>query len=520
MILYLNFNKMKKNVSIAIILLFTLPLISQNIKFKDFKPKWIHSTNTTISEPIRSKRTKDYIVDNDDFFLLSSLISKGYEGYLLEKINLKTGVLKWKSDYFSTKIGKKEYASNIILDESKTIKLLTIRNSKAEGKFWSYGWIEQRNFDSESGIIKDSTIREDGYLVTIPTGFAQKKISLSLQNNDVHFSSLEMNHLFYFFTKKIISEDGNLISTDENRSLLNFDFGNHNSMDYYVLEDNSKYSLRHQTKQNSIDTFKLDFLHISQDLDSLIAFELTLEVDAADKFEIMDASNDFFLVRSSKKIYNGKYLFDRLVYYLFNMNGVLLEKSILENLEGNNKFDKGVAKKLVGEDRISVIYSDESNAYQELIFSETDGDGNFIIIGNVQSSNFMDRFTCQESILIGGDYLLNLRYTDQRNDDPYIESSIWLRCNKEDLSTTINEFEKNDTKFLIYPNPNDGYIRINNFSNEKPSFIIIRDVLGNELKNIFYQKNIQLSTLPNGIYWIEIFNNQNRKLWTQKIIQL
>jgi len=89
-------------------------------------------------------------------------------------------------------------------------------------------------------------------------------------------------------------------------------------------------------------------------------------------------------------------------------------------------------------------------------------------------------------------------------------STVSVNCTGLVSNTNIN-----NTRFKIYPNPNNGKFII--ISEEKSSIEIL-NLLGNIIykSNDIHQKEIDLSFVENGIYIINV--NSNNQLFTEKII--
>ena len=88
------------------------------------------------------------------------------------------------------------------------------------------------------------------------------------------------------------------------------------------------------------------------------------------------------------------------------------------------------------------------------------------------------------------------------------------------LATTQNEIKQ----FAVYPNPTSGNISIKNidFSN-KSMFVKVYNMLGNQIINNYKLEtesaNIDLSNYATGLYFIEIADENNKVLYTEKIIK-
>ncbi len=77
--------------------------------------------------------------------------------------------------------------------------------------------------------------------------------------------------------------------------------------------------------------------------------------------------------------------------------------------------------------------------------------------------------------------------------------------------------------FKIYPNPTRDFIRIENTINRKGSFITIYDLLGNEIiKEPYHIKNkeINLSNIAKGMYFVIITNSENIVLHSSKFLKI
>ncbi|MFN3916200.1 MAG: T9SS type A sorting domain-containing protein [Flavobacteriales bacterium] len=78
---------------------------------------------------------------------------------------------------------------------------------------------------------------------------------------------------------------------------------------------------------------------------------------------------------------------------------------------------------------------------------------------------------------------------------------------------------ENNKLVLVYPNPNNGTIRIDNLSQENWDSLRIIDINGKQCfeKNILNQNDIQISfELKSGVYFLQLINEN--ELFMQKII--
>jgi len=88
-----------------------------------------------------------------------------------------------------------------------------------------------------------------------------------------------------------------------------------------------------------------------------------------------------------------------------------------------------------------------------------------------------------------------------------------------DYVTNIRKYEE-EFKVKVFPNPTSGMLNIEcKILNDKTNLkIIITDVLGREIKDMDYEKKIDVSDLERGIYFLSIFKN-DKLLSAQKILK-
>ena len=91
----------------------------------------------------------------------------------------------------------------------------------------------------------------------------------------------------------------------------------------------------------------------------------------------------------------------------------------------------------------------------------------------------------------------------------------WMLCAE---TTIINSVENEIITDIIYPNPTTDYIQINKLNINELKTIKIYDNLGNlhlELSSNQIKENIDVETLPTGIYFIELMNNNNTTIFSK-----
>jgi hypothetical protein len=70
--------------------------------------------------------------------------------------------------------------------------------------------------------------------------------------------------------------------------------------------------------------------------------------------------------------------------------------------------------------------------------------------------------------------------------------------------------------FSLYPNPTDGIINIKNINEYNDFIVMVIDITGKKCFEKANEKQIDISSLDNGMYFLEIFS-QNKKVYSTKI---
>jgi len=105
--------------------------------------------------------------------------------------------------------------------------------------------------------------------------------------------------------------------------------------------------------------------------------------------------------------------------------------------------------------------------------------------------------------IIAGDSLIDIQAS---------ADAAQIRYDTDALSV---EESNDENELTIYPNPTTGVVQI--YSNEAIKQITVRNILGETITETI-SPNIDISTYPNGIYFIEVVTAQNR--FSQKIVLL
>jgi hypothetical protein len=164
----------------------------------------------------------------------------------------------------------------------------------------------------------------------------------------------------------------------------------------------------------------------------------------------------------------------------------------------------------------------------EIVDIDNDGDKDIIVgggFGVYWAKNDNNIFT--RELIVNNDnstnsnsFAVEIADMDNDGDSDIVYSSYtgnkvaWLE-NKIDETLSNNSFTFSESSILVYPNPTEGFLKIN--STEKINHILIYDTLG----KVVYQKKsneLDLSHLPKGLYFVQI-NTENNNILTRKILK-
>ncbi len=197
----------------------------------------------------------------------------------------------------------------------------------------------------------------------------------------------------------------------------------------------------------------------------------------------------------------------------------------LDSKENGNVYLSGSFSGTIDFDSGSGIYYLSSSGENDAFLSKLDRSGNFVWaqtmggeFSDVAFSVAIDAFDrvylagrfYSSSIFFDSTELMNLNSTDSTDST----SSIFIAKLDSDLQTSVNNFKQHQVN--LYPNPASDKLSIE-FNDDKAfdlginMFNIVGDlVFTSSDKNIAHEKTIDISALPNAIYFIELNINGNR----------
>ena len=530
---------MKLLSTIVLSILWTFPLCSQTagfnyipLEFENLEPIWLHDIydSTIIGHPVetnpsirfdgfthvsRSQPTNPRFLVTADAVILVSRVQydNGIGGAIIEKLDLETGKLEWKTLFDLRTQNRREYVMNMRVEDDRLVLYCIYLNEDSPyigsiiGNGFGHLSIKEYNFNSGALVnqtIPDTTMAE---LVPLRTPFFDTELHL-LSNENIQF--IRQGNKF---------ESGAFFDID--------------TMNHEGIKIRPTYRLSHELSLDWADTdllrfhsFKKDFF--TDEIYSIDYFKPNSQGPEARTSQLIRYGN-----RNRREVIPFEYDdYENLVN--FHIRNITETHIIMEALKGSRGTDILFVDKMTGEiDR--TIY----HGPQKSIFVGTDlliEDGEVIVMdySNVGDQYSIDIYKSEGSELPllksfkldfpdyipqpkalhkleDGDYLLEFRYygLNPSGNTPLGSFSGIMRITSDQLGlTTSTEDVENiaDAPIVIYPNPASDNLTVRSNTIDVYN-VIIYDMMGRILlsSSVYnYSRKINISDLPTGHYYVQM----------------
>lgn len=531
---------MKRLSTILFLLLLTLRLISQTagfnyvpLEFENLEPIWLHDIHDStiigheveanpsirfdgFSHVSRSEPTNPRFLVTDDAVILVSRIqyNNGIGGAIIEKLDLATGELKWKTLYDLRTQDRREYVMNIRVEGDRLLLYCIYLNDDrpdGAGTLFGYarGHLSIKEYDMSSGVLLHQTIPDTTStdLVSLRTPFFDTELNV-LSNDTITFidqgAALESGAFFLLDT---MSHEGIKSSpTDTLSHELSLDWG-----DTYLLRAHS---------------FKID--PFTDDIYSVDYFKPNSQGPEARISQLIRYGN-----KHGREVIPFEYNdYENLIN--FHLREITETHIIIVAIKEDNLTDILFVDKMTG-----VIDRTINRGPREAIFSTYDillEDGEVIAINysNVGGHYSIDVYKSEgtEMSLLkrfkldfpdyipegralfkleDGDYLLEFRYygLNPSGNTPLGSFSGLMRITSDQLGLTTSTIEVERTpmpSIVVYPNPAIDNMTVRS-DIEETYEIVIYDIVG---RKVFsdrvdnYTKKVDISNLLSGHYYVHM----------------
>lgn len=201
----------------------------------------------------------------------------------------------------------------------------------------------------------------------------------------------------------------------------------------------------------------------------------------------------------------------------------------LDSKENGNVYLSGSFSGTIDFDSGSGIYNLSSSGENDAFLSKLDGSGNFVwaqrMGGEFSDVAFSVALDAFDRVYLAGRFYSSSIFFDSiemmNSNNTDSTSNIFIARLDADFQTSVNYLKQQQVNF--YPNPTSDKLTIE-FNNDKSfdlgikMFNIVGDLVFSGFeKNIAHQKTIDISAMPNAIYFLEL--NLNGKRIMKKIIK-
>jgi hypothetical protein len=466
---------------------------------------------------------------NNHFFIctkpLETTLPPDSYGFILDKVDIKTGIRAWT--HYNTKFNKgtKDYYSEINFKPNEDVELFGVETSKTARSI-------RKTINNSNGILQDVKISKDTIYEILPKEYYKQYV---LQSDSIYLSAIQIGDDVGTVSNPVYNHGVTFRVANKYLDFLTTKrlFYNYDSLSLFsiyqpslLIKPNAKtlVSLSYKDRGKSIINQGLKMMWT--DISDPYNIKTTQILDF-DKLVPAESSGSFLTHRFKTKkntiflshIYPNLDLQKKIAYILW-LDSVGKIKTYInipkykdhyytycDLIYANNNFaylvstpsikGSGIGCDILqiqhGVDTVKFISSltttDESELFS-VVMNELYEDGYFIIGGYCKKSGFP---------ALGG-----VKIHCFKASDLGIDFKI----------TATKEKEKTIDKFSIYPNPTTGLIFIKIDGIESQFFIKIYDQIGREIKSIPTNDRytqIDLSNNQNGIYFVEIVDKfQNR----------
>jgi hypothetical protein len=526
------------------------------IEFIEAEPVWEHlmwdTTFFTIgNNPGLNKYTtvqpRNVYRFGDDLFLTSFCQNYNAEiyGYVFEKINIKTGEIKWQSYNTYYNNGLQDFYKNLYMRPDGNLEMIGIKRHgpylDSIPLFWNVGGGKsnfiRKIFDYNNGNLLQSVIGQDSignivpqYLNFYPIKFDNTYLAIKLIG-EVDNGIITYNYKFYEINNSQSLVDTLPIASilyETNDTVGNFSYGQPQFTE--KINDSTLIGLVFQDKVHP---------------DKTKAQLIWMDISDLENIKVIKRENieDYIPGRQTSFLYFSFKVINDLIYitqpyrdsllkdytsYLtcFDREGNLLHFIPKSIVEGNNY------------QSISLVYASDDHDYFAGFPSKTGRKGfdilkfdhkssSFNYVSSLTSAHLDENFALQMEVSNLYDDGLFVIGAYTKKEGPALNTAVKYYCFRgDDLGMVLNTSTKmvnEKNEITIYPNPTNGLINFD-FDQVISGKIVICDITGKELKtykiNGLNSFEINLDGYPYNIYYACIINENTGLKQTKKIVYL
>jgi len=543
---------MKLIVAIVLSILLSHNLTSQTagfnyvpLEFENLEPVWLHdihdstiightiAANTAVrfdgyTHVYRGEPTRPRFLVTDDAVILASRVQYNNDigGAIIEKLDLETGELEWKTLFDLRTQDRREYVMNMSVEDDRLILYCNYLNDDREflGTITGggFGHLSIKEYDINSGILIRETIPDTTAtdLLQIRTPFHDSKL-FSL--NDGTIQSIIQGNKFetgaFFLIDTMNLEGIKTNPTDTLSHELYLDWA-----DTYLLLFHSYQKDSFTEEIYSVDYFKPNSQGPEARTSQLIRYGnrngrevIPFEYDDYENlsnFHIREITETHIIMVAVREDYGTDILF------VDKMTGVI-DRTIYR--EPRQTIFAGYDLLVEDGEVIVMNYSKVGDYYSIDVYKSDGSEMPLLKSFKLEIPRYIPEGRSLHR-LEDGDYLLEFRYygLSSNGNTPKGSFSGIMRITADQLGLTTSTEEIEDRpnpSIIIYPNPATDDITVR--SNTIDAYdMIIHDMMGRMMLTSTvdnYTKRIDIADLPSGHYYVQMVTKG--ETYTTKLIK-
>jgi len=512
-----------------------LPLKFQDSEIKWSELSWIEGNR--IEDQWFEMRVPPMIIEDTMYVfmnyrgLFDNGVSVGYCGYAIKKLNKNTGEVFWETMRVYKEFLKRKALSQPTLKEGQLIVTLydEAEQTLGPGTEWNFCYPAHITLDLQSGEIVDSNYVDKADSTVVH----HWSITGALKQNKTTSSNIYIKDDGYAYRRYIAEQgafqnsrldlSGKLKLTDyigfQGKYLLE-------NLRYFDLNDGNKGAVLVSESENWKNK-EIIIGIFDEDMQLLEQFDITNHYKDTIGFCVgYRYDNGYFITESGIEDFGNKTL--RLTYHMFDMNANFIDKityTLRDGIDNGIRYGYFYPMADVINNRILLTRCRQDRITESTYYDIFTSDGDSInLLKRTLVEGIKDHFRTEyASMTESGDILLYIQQfiwtgTGFGSDYPRFYSWVMLDGQKMNILSSVKD-ELQDIAINIYPNPTSNYITIDNAA-QYDNNVQLTSISGRMYNLIIQDSNIDVSTLPAGLYIVALTDTTSGKVYRQKIIKV
>ncbi len=498
------------------------------IQFKNNPPLWQHQSKvTSFSDSIQAYLLEgEAMFDGNSVYLLHNIFNSYYQGYLFEKIEASTGNTQWQNYHFATALNERKYANTVTVHNDK-VELTIFKENQTSPTLPYPVWVEanlnktiyDKNTGSEIGNLKTNPLDSLNLRMTIPfvlvAGNTFSSMLLPKSNNTYWYLRQEAGYLVNRTLKFVLNNEGHVIDSSSYLSYNKYRARNHKNIQ---LKSGRFLSFIFTAlAKNTLTDHEVKIAFFDKNVKIEKTVDYLSQLPQGSYYGLAYADEEYVIIKTNTPIQKDSVTTSsQISYSLFNHDGLHFETVTLDNYE---QFRGAVVTLLPGtktmliansvaekeDNAIHILKSTGNNSLEKLKTIAIQKDGNILFLQTMVLTKNKDIYC-------------SFAQTHEKNIDlpaaPQWAVSMLFSGKDIGLIVADNTVEQDD-KIEIFPNPT-----YNEFNIQTPTSydaVRITDIVGRTVQYSEAAERISISSLPKGIYFIELLK-KNKVVSAKKSI--